>query len=72
MWKNYLKQTSENTSLLVVEGHHLIRGSRVVILEELNSKELYSVLISKYVDKLFPNTELPWEQIYVNERKVNC
>ena len=68
MWKNCIKQTSENTSLLVVKDHHLLRGSRIIILENLSSKELYSLLISainyqptsqKYFDNLFSNVELP-------------
>ena len=64
MWKKCIKETSENTSLLVVKDHHLLRGSRITILEKLSSKELYSLLISaiehhptsqKYFDNLFPN-----------------
>ena len=43
MWKKCIKQTSENTSLLVVKDHHLPRGSRIVILEKLSSKELHSL-----------------------------
>ena len=52
----------ENTSLLVVKDHYLLRGSRIIILEKLSSKELYSLLISainhqptlqKYFDKCF-------------------
>ena len=37
MWKKCIKQTSENTSFLVVKDHHLFRGSRIIILEKLNS-----------------------------------
>ena len=63
-----IKQTSENTSLLVVKVPHLLRGSRIIILEKLSSKKIYSLLISaiddhltsqKYFDNLFPNIELP-------------
>ena len=46
MWKKSIKQTSENTSLLIVKDHDLLRGSRIIILEKLSSKELYSLLIS--------------------------
>ena len=69
MWKKCIKQTSENTSLLVVKDHHLLRGSRIIILKKMNSKELYLLLISaiedqptsqKYFDNLFPNIELHW------------
>ena len=79
MWKHCLKQTSENTNLLVVEDYYLITGLRIVILQKLNSKELYSVLIfaidhqptsQKYFNKLFPNTKLTWEKNYLNVRRV--
>ena len=46
MWKKYIKQTSENTGLLVVKDHHLLRGLGFIVLEKLGSKELYSLLIS--------------------------
>ena len=83
MWNKCIKQTSENTSLLVVKDHHLLRGSRIIILEKLSSKELYSLLISaidhqptsqKYFNNLFPNIELPWKEIYLTARKAiaNC
>ena len=35
MWKKCIKQTSEDTSLLVVKEHHLLRDSRIIILERL-------------------------------------
>ena len=81
MWKKCIKQTSENTSFLVVKDRHLLRGSRITILEKLNSKELYSLLISaiepqptsqKYLDNLFPNIELPWKEIYLTARKATA
>ena len=81
MWTKCIKQTSENTSLLVVKDHHLLRGSRIIILEKLNSKELYSLLISaiehqptsqKYFDHLFPNIEVPWKEIYLTARKATA
>ena len=38
--KKCIKQTSENTSMLVVKVHHLLGGLRIIILEKLSSKEL--------------------------------
>ena len=38
MWKKCIKQSSENTSLLVVKDHHLLRSWRIMILEKLSSK----------------------------------
>ena len=81
MWKKCIKQASENTSLLVAKDHHLLRGSTIIILEKLSSKQLYSLLISavdhqppseKYFDNLFPNTELTWEEIYLTARKATA
>ena len=81
MWKKCTKQTSENTSFLVVKDDHLLRGSRIIIQEKLSSKELYSLLISatdhqptsqKYFDNLFPNVELPWKEIYLAACKVTA
>ena len=57
----------------------LLRGLRIIILEMLSSKELCSLLISatdnqptsqRYFDNLFPNTELPWKEIYLTARKT--
>ena len=72
MWKKCIKQTSQNTSLLIVKDHHLLKCSRIIALQKLSSKELFSLLISaidhqptsqKYFDNLFPNIELPWKEI---------
>ena len=81
MWKKCIEQTSENTSFLVDKNDHLLRGSRIIILEKLNSKKLYSLLISaiehqptsqKYFDNLFPNIELSWKEIYLTARKATA
>ena len=67
--------------MFVVKDHHLLRGSRIIILENLSSKELYSLLISainhqpiseKYFNNLFSNVELPWKEIYLNARKTTA
>ena len=81
MWKKCIKQTSENTTLLVVKDHHFFRDSRIIILEKLISKELNSFLISaighqptsqKYFDNLFPNIELSCKEIYLTARKATA
>ena len=68
-------------SLLVVKVHHLLRASRVLILEKLSSKELYQLLISaidhqstsqKYLGTFFLNIELPWKEIYLTASKVTA
>ena len=81
MCKKCIKKPSENTSLLVVKDHHLLRSSRIIILEKLSSKELYTLLIfvinyqptsQKYFDNLFSNVELLWKEIYLNARKATA
>ena len=59
MWKKYIKQASDNTSLLVVKDHHLLRSSRIIISQEC-------------FDNLFANVELPWKEIYVTARKATA
>ena len=65
----------------VVKDDHLLRGSRIIILEKLTSKELYSLLISAidhqpnskiYFDYLFPYIELTWKEIYLTPRKATA
>ena len=57
IWKKCIKQTSENTRLLVVKDYHLLRGSRIIILEKLSSKELFIANFcnksSAYFTKIF-------------------
>ena len=81
MWKKCIKQTLEKTSLLAVKNHHLFRGSRIITLEQLSPKYLYSLVIfeinhqptsQKYFDHFFLNIELPWKEMYLSARKVTA
>ena len=51
-WKLTIKQSSSDAKNLIIHGHHLIKGSRILILEKLTSKELYQILISSRTDKV--------------------
>ena len=44
-WQLTIKQSSSDAKNLIIHGHHLIKGSRIIILEKLTSKELYQILI---------------------------
>ena len=46
-----IKQSSSDAKNLIIHGHHLIKGSRILILEKLTSKELYQILISSRTKK---------------------
>ena len=43
-WKIAIKQSSSDAKNLIIHGHYLIKGSRILILEKLTSKELYQIL----------------------------
>ena len=45
-WTLTIKQSSSDAQNLIIHGHHLIKSSRILILEKLTSKELYQILIS--------------------------
>ena len=61
---------------LLIDDHHLIKRARILTLEKLSSKELYSILITKltnkpsnvYFEKIFPNIKLNWRKIYILPR----
>ena len=59
---------------LIIHGHHLIKGSRILILEKLTSKDLYQILISSRTNKItsvtyfetkFNANNLDWTKIFI-------
>ena len=46
MWKNVSNKHQKKTSFLVVKDNHFLMGLRIIMLEKLSSKELFSSLIS--------------------------
>ena len=59
------------------QNNHVIKGARILPLDKLFSKEIYSILISNivnkptsniYFEKLFENTTLDWNKIYLSPR----
>ena len=79
MWKSTIKQKNINLGLLTLKDHHIIRNTRIVALEKLNSQGIYWSLIAAnnhkptsqiYFEKLFPDTSLNWKNIYLVARKV--
>ena len=50
-----IKQSSSDAKKnIIIHGHHLIKGSRILIFEKLTSKELYQILISSRTNKITP------------------
>ena len=80
-WKLTIKQSSSDAKNLIIHGHHLIKGSTILILEKLTSKELYKVLISSRSNKVtsvtyfatkFNANNLEWTKIFILPRLTTC
>ena len=77
-WKFIIKENYENATNLIIHDHHLLKGSRVMTLDELTSTEIYSILISKVQNKpssniyenLFTDYNIDWTAIYMLPRLV--
>ena len=63
-----------NVRNLLIQDHHLIKWVQILTREKLSSKELYSILITKftnkpssnvYFEKVFLNMEFDWKNIYI-------
>ena len=74
--KNFFDYSNINENNLC-QNHHVIKGVRTLPLDKLSSKEIYSILISNivnkptsniYFEKLFENTTLDWNKIYLSPR----
>ena len=77
MWKTNTEQNLGNVRNLLIQDHHLIKGARILTLEKLSSEELYSMLITKVIDKpssnvyfenVFPNTKFDWTKMDILNR----
>ena len=77
MWKTNTEQNLGNVRNLLIHDHHLIKGARILTLEKLSSEELYSMLITKVIDKpssnvyfenVFPNTKFDWTKMDILNR----
>ena len=78
--KTKIKQNlTKNESNLRILNHHLVRNARILTLDKLKAREIYSVLIlclkniptsQKYFETLFPNYTFEWKQIYLLPRII--
>ena len=80
IWKQKINDCEKNVEKkYVVQDHHLIQNTRVIVLEKLTAREIYSVLMlssgntptsQKYFGKVFPNENLDWRKIYISSKVV--
>ena len=65
IWKQKLNDSEKNVEKsYVVQHHHLIKNTRITVLDKLTARKIYSVLLlssgntptsQKYFGKVFPN-----------------
>ena len=70
--KKLLKQNQSGSSNLVLLDHQLLKNNRTLGIEKMNSKEIYSIIISSKVniptsrtcfEEKFPLYNFPWKDI---------
>ena len=78
--KKIIFDYSDITKNDLCQNHHLIKGARILPLDKLSSKKIYSILISNivnkptsniYFEKMFENTTLVWIKVYLSPRLAN-
>ena len=78
-WKKILKENQSDSSNLVLLDHQLLKNNCTLGIEKMNSKEIYSIIISSkvniptsrtYFEKKFPLYNFQWKDIYTLSRKV--
>ena len=76
-WKQIIFDYSDINQEDLCKNHHVIKVARILPLDKLSSKEIYSTLISNiankrtsniHFEKLFENTTLDWNKINLSSR----
>ena len=76
-WKKITFDYRDINESDLCQNRHVIKGTRILPLDKLSSKEIYSILISSnvskptsniYFEKLFEYTTLDWNKIYLSPR----
>ena len=76
-WKKIIFDYNDINENDLCQNHHVIKGARILPFDKLSSKEIYLILISNivskptsniYFEKLFENTTLHWNKIYLSPR----
>ena len=76
IWKQRIDESRKNAETnYVLQDHYLIKNTRVIVLEKLTAREIYSNIIrqytpisQKYFGKVFPNENFNWKKIYILPR----
>ena len=74
-WKKIIFDYNDINENDLCQNNHVIKGARILPLDKLFSKEIYSILISNIVNKptsnicfenFFENSTLDWNKIYLS------
>ena len=74
-WKKIIFDYNDINENDLCQNNHVIKGARILPLDKLFSKEIYSILISNIVNKptsnicfenFFENSTLYWNKIYLS------
>ena len=75
--KKIIFDYSDSNENDLCQNYHVITGARILPLDKLSLKKIYSILIRNivnkptsniYFEKLFENTTLDWNKIYLSPR----
>ena len=78
-WKKVLKENQSGSSSLLFFDHQVLKNNRTLEIEKMNSKEIYSIIISSkvniltstiYFENKFPFCNFQWKETYTLPRKV--
>ena len=61
-WKIIIKENFENAINFIIHDHHLVKDSRVRTVDKLTSTDIYSILISRALNK--PSSNAYFENPY--------
>ena len=79
IWKNLISKNDYITNTEVHLDHHLIWNNRILCIEKLSAREIYSLITDnkkhkptsqKYFESLFSALNLDWNLIYTLPRKI--
>ena len=78
-WKRIIKTTNDSCTNIIYLSHHLVKNNRIVAVEKLHSKKIYSLMVSQdmstpisqqYFKTFFPHLNLEWKLIYLLPRML--
>ena len=70
--KANIKQSPGNVSNLLIQDNYIVKGARILTPEKLSSKELYSILITKFTNEHCSNVyfDIIFSKMKFDSRKV--